>query len=78
MDAEDVLDLHLSIAELHDALLLLAQIPGAVSADIAAVEQYLDIARGRLRERAYGLAVQALAFAAKGIAQTPAAAPVGA
>lgn len=69
MDSEELLGLHLSIAELHDTLLAVGEIPGMVSADTVVVERFLDEARRHLKERRYGLAVQALASAAKVIAR---------
>ena len=70
MDHEELLDLHLSVAELHDYLLAFAEVAETMSADMAAVFKWLDDARGRLLNRHYPHAVQALASAAKAIAGT--------
>ena len=70
MNHEELLDLHLSIAELHDQIWAVAQIARMTSADMVVVVKWLDDARGHLTERHYDLAVQALASAAKAIAGT--------
>lgn len=69
MDSEQLLDLHLSLAELHDQIWGFAQIAGMVSADMAVVVKLLGEARGHLRERHYNLAVQSLASATRAIAR---------
>ncbi len=70
MNDEELLDLHLSVAELHDSLRTIAEIAGMVSANMAIVVKWLDDARGHLLNRHYALAVQALASAAKVISGT--------
>ena len=70
MNAEELLDLHLSVAELHDQIWAVAMSAGMMSAEMAVVVKWLDDARGHLKERHYQPAVQALASAAKAIAKS--------
>ena len=70
MGEEELLDLHLSIAELHDVLLEVTDTPAIMLADLEAVEKHLDNARQQLTERRYNLAVLELASAAKMIAKS--------